>query len=252
MTIRIGIAGWSIAAKEQHRFASGDSHLARYATRFNAAEINSSFYRPHHRATYERWADSVPADFRFSVKLPRAISHDGRLTDTEAALDEFAGQVTGLGKKLGPLLTQLPPSLPFDAVIAGKFFRALRARFDGPLVCEPRHKSWFGEKPDVLLKKYRVLRVAADPAPAPEAAHPGGWARLRYFRWHGSPVMYRSAYGRKRLEPLAAQLKAGDWCILDNTTLGAALPDAFCLQEIVAAADFPSPAKRTAAKRGSR
>jgi uncharacterized protein YecE (DUF72 family) len=233
MTIRIGIAGWSIRREQADLFKPGPSHLARYATRFNAVEINSSFYRPHRRSTYERWAASVPGDFRFSAKLPRAITHQARLADPEAALDAFAGQVLGLGEKLGPLLAQLPPSLIFDAPRAGIFFQALRARFDGLLACEPRHASWFGKEADALLKRHHIARVAADPAPVPGAEQPGGWSGYRYFRWHGSPVMYRSAYAPARLQALAAVLKKTDWCIFDNTAEGAATADAFRLQGLL-------------------
>ena len=65
--IRIGCAGWSVLSRHRALFGTEGSHLARYATRFDAVEINSSFYRPHRRATYERWAASVPDAFRFSL-----------------------------------------------------------------------------------------------------------------------------------------------------------------------------------------
>ncbi|WP_240741042.1 DUF72 domain-containing protein [Deinococcus sp. Arct2-2] len=71
----IGCPGWHIASAQRSRFGAGESVLQRYATRLNAAEINSSFYRPHRQSTYQRWADTVPDAFRFSVKLPRTINH---------------------------------------------------------------------------------------------------------------------------------------------------------------------------------
>jgi uncharacterized protein YecE (DUF72 family) len=49
---RVGTAGWSIRSEHREAFASEGSHLERYARRFNAVEINSSFYRPHRQATY--------------------------------------------------------------------------------------------------------------------------------------------------------------------------------------------------------
>jgi uncharacterized protein YecE (DUF72 family) len=73
--VRIGTAAWSIPKKHAAPFPTAGSHLERYAAVFNAAEINSSFYRPHRAATYERWAASVPDDFRFAVKVPKAITH---------------------------------------------------------------------------------------------------------------------------------------------------------------------------------
>ena len=74
--IAIGCAGWSIPREYRELFGTGDSVLARYASLFSVAEINSSFYRSHQHATYARWAASVPAGFRFSVKIPKTISHE--------------------------------------------------------------------------------------------------------------------------------------------------------------------------------
>jgi uncharacterized protein YecE (DUF72 family) len=235
MTPRIGVAGWALRREQQDLFGEGASHLARYATRLSAVEINSSFYRPHRRKTYERWAASVPADFRFSAKLPRAITHEARLKNGEKPLAGFLEEVTGLGDRLGPLLVQLPPSLAFDASVAAEFFAGFRMRFDGLLACEPRHASWFAAPAQALLKKHHVARVAADPAPisgssAPGADRPGGWRGFCYFRWHGSPVMYRSDYGPARLAALAARLTPDDWCIFDNTAAGAAAPNALALR----------------------
>jgi uncharacterized protein YecE (DUF72 family) len=224
MTARIGVAGWSLRREQQALFGEGVSHLARYATQLNAVEINSSFYRP---------AASVPANFRFSAKLPRAITHNARLENVEKPLAEFLEEVGGLGDRLGPLLVQLPPSLVFNAQIAADFFANLRAGFSGLLACEPRHGSWFVASAEALLKKHHVARVAADPAPAPGADRPGGWRGFAYFRWHGSPVMYRSNYSVARLAALAAQLKQDDWCIFDNTADGAATPNALSLKERV-------------------
>ncbi len=120
--IRVGCAGWSLPKEQSDRFPSEGSHLARYAVRFPAVEINSSFYKPHRPDTYSRWAESVPADFRFSVKVPKVISHERRLVDANDVLDRFLGEATELGDRLGPLLVQLPPSLSFSADIAGRFF----------------------------------------------------------------------------------------------------------------------------------
>ena len=107
--------------------------MQRYAARFNAVEINSSFYRPHQTATYSRWAASVPEHFRFSVKLPKTITHQQRLAGCAGLLDDFLAQAGGLGEKLGCLLVQLPPSLAFDTAVAQEFLRALRQRHGGPV-----------------------------------------------------------------------------------------------------------------------
>ncbi|MGA0598551.1 DUF72 domain-containing protein, partial [Enterovirga sp. CN4-39] len=102
--LRIGTAGWAIPRSHAEGFPAEGVGLARYAARLRAAEINSSFHRPHRRGTYERWAATVPEDFRFAAKLPKPITHERRLVDIEAPLDRFLGEVAGLGPKLGPLL----------------------------------------------------------------------------------------------------------------------------------------------------
>ena len=128
-TIRVGCAGWSLPKEYSDRFPAEGTHLTRYAARFPAVEINSSFYRPHRPATYSRWAASVPADFRFSVKVPKVATHERRLVDVDDVLDSFLAEATQLGDRLGPLLVQLPPSLTFSAEIADGFFAAL----EGPI-----------------------------------------------------------------------------------------------------------------------
>ncbi len=236
-TIRIGTAGWSIPKRHAAEFPAGGSHLERYAQRFSAVEINSSFYRPHRPATYARWAASVPAGFRFAVKVPRAITHQRKLVDVTAPLDRFLAEAGALGDRLGPLLVQLPPSLRYDESVAHNFFASLREDFGGGVVCEPRHPTWFDDAADDLLSRFHVARVAADPAPVPRAAEPGGWAGLAYYRLHGSPRMYYSAYPAERLEAIAAALRKAaerggeSWCIFDNTALGAATQDAMSVMD---------------------
>jgi uncharacterized protein YecE (DUF72 family) len=231
--IRIGTAGWSIPKPHAGEFSGSGSHLERYAGRFPAVEINSSFYRPHKPATYARWAGSVPSGFRFAVKVPREVTHVRKLIGAIDALERFLSEVRSLGDTLGPLLVQLPPSLGFDAGVAGAFFDCLRARFDGDVVCEPRHATWFGDDVDALLACFQIARVAADPAPVPRAAVAGGWPNLVYRRLHGSPRMYYSAYPAEALARIAEVMSAADgrdeWCIFDNTALGEATSDALDL-----------------------
>lgn len=232
--VRVGCAGWGVPKEHAAHFPTDGSHLERYAGRFSAVEINSSFYRPHRPATYARWAESVPDDFQFAVKVPRQITHERRLADTVEPLERFLGECGALGPKLGPLLVQLPPSLAFDADIASAFFDTLRERFAGAVVCEPRHPTWFGADVAPVLIRFEVARVAADPAAVPPAARPGGWPGLQYYRWHGSPQVYYSDYPHERLDALTEELRAAPapaWCIFDNTALGHATASALSLVE---------------------
>ncbi len=243
--IRIGCAGWSLRSAQLDLFGDGDSHLSRYATRFDTVEINSSFYRPHQTRTYERWAASVPDDFRFSVKLPKTITHQARLVESEELIDRFAGEVVGLGKKLGGILVQLPPSLAFDNAVATRFFSALRKRLSAPIACEPRHATWFLPEARELWRSLGITRVAADPPRVAEGAHPDGEGSWRYWRWHGSPRVYYSPYSDADLQGLALSVRATvrsgrtAWCIFDNTTLGHATTDAIRLHELCAEPALP-------------
>ncbi|MDB5869528.1 MAG: hypothetical protein JWP96_1860 [Polaromonas sp.] len=230
--VRVGCAGWSLPRPLWPEFPAAGTHLQRYAARFNAVEINSSFYRPHQPGTYARWADCVPDNFWFSVKLPKTITHQQRLADCALLLDTFLAQVTCLGERLGCLLVQLPPSLAFDAGTATQFLHALRERHAGPVALEPRHASWFTPSVDALLGACRVGRVLADPAVHEAGRAPGGFAGLVYVRLHGSPRMYYSAYAHDYLDALTGRLElaaacgANVWCIFDNTAEGAAVADA--------------------------
>lgn len=230
--MRIGTAGWTIPRDVADRFPADASSLERYAARFSATEINSSFHRSHRASTWERWRDSVPDDFRFSVKLPKTITHQAKLVDYGDLLPEFLEQAHVLGDKLAVLLVQLPPKLEYDAAAAGAFFTDLRARSSAQIACEPRNASWFTNEANASLADLEVARVAADPALSEEAARPGGRPGLAYWRLHGSPVMYRSSYADRipaLTQSIAATPSAQRWCIFDNTASSAATADALAL-----------------------
>lgn len=241
--ITIGTAGWSITRAAAAAFPASGTHLHRYAQILNGAEINSSFYRSHRPQTYAHWAASTPAAFRFAVKLPRTVTHEARLHDVRAPLTAFLTEVSALADKLGVLLVQLPPSLTFDAGIAGDFFALLRERYEGAVACEPRHSTWFTSTADEVLVQYRIGRVAADPVKIAAAAVPGGWmgeagdgaGATVYYRLHGSPRMYWSVYEDARIQQWAAAMRAlpascDAWCIFDNTAAGGALGNALELK----------------------
>lgn len=229
--IFLGCAGWSVTAAEQHRFPREGSHLERYARILPAVEINSSFYRPHRAATYARWRDSVPENFRFSVKLPRGITHERRLRGIENDLQFFLDAVHRLEQKLGCLLVQLPPGLRFDDAVARAFFERLRASTESDVACEARHASWFTDEAASMLAASAVARVIADPAIVADPAPPQ-YEDCMYVRLHGSPVIYHSDYSAEYLDRLTRELiryrQAGRrvWCVFDNTARGAAMSNA--------------------------
>jgi uncharacterized protein YecE (DUF72 family) len=229
--IRVGTAGWSIPRASAFRFETPGTHLERYSHLLGCVEINSSFHRPHAAATYAKWRDSTPRDFRFAVKMPRAITHELKLQNAREPFITFLTQTDGLAEKRGPILVQLPPSLSFDAVAVKRFLNVVRKVYEGPLVCEPRHATWFSPAVVSLLDRYRVARVAADPPPVPEASAPAGWPHLAYFRLHGSPRTYWSRYDENSIATLAMTVRrlamtAEVWCVFDNTASGSAIENA--------------------------
>ena len=245
--MRIGTAGWTISRDAAASFPGDGRHLARYARVLGCAEINSSFHRSHRVEVYERWAAHTPPGFRFSVKVPRSITHEGRLRRAREPLRRFLAEVSGLGDRLAVLLVQLPPSFAFEAQPTRRFFDLLRELFAGAVVCEPRHPSWFTAAADRALAACRIGRVAADPARSPHAGEPGGWmgaegdgrGAVVYYRWHGAPRMYWSRYElawvRERAERLRQWPADADcWCIFDNTAGGGAISNALELRALLA------------------
>lgn len=245
MQFLVGTAGWTVPGQHLPLFPGVDegakrSHLERYAGRLRCVEINSSFHRPHRRATWERWAAATPGDFRFAVKAPKAVTHIAKLVNCGGALLEFFDAVRGLGEKLGPVLIQLPPKLAFDESVVHEFLTTLRELHPGSVVVEPRHASWFTASADGLLRSFQVARVAADPPKGSElAAQPGGWRGLFYWRLHGAPHTYYSEYDDQWLRAFAERLRlaAGGseanatWVIFDNTGLGHAAGNAIWLDD---------------------
>jgi uncharacterized protein YecE (DUF72 family) len=233
----VGCAGWKLGREYWPQFEAQGTHLERYAGRLNAVEINSSFYRSHLPGTYRKWASSVGPDFRFSVKIPKSITHEHRLKNCVALLDIFLSECCELGDRLGCLLVQLPPSLGFDAKVAGQFFETLRTRYSGYVVIEPRHQSWVEAQP--LLVEHHIAQAVVDPSRLGNDATPGGWQGLRYWRLHGWPRIYYSAYAHEWLEDKAQEIQTGMadgspvWCIFDNTAQDAALGNALSMSRLL-------------------
>ncbi|WP_397453243.1 DUF72 domain-containing protein [Pseudomonas sp. NA-150] len=236
-SLYVGCAGWSIGRDYLPVFTEGGTHLERYASRLTGVEINSSFYRSHRPQTYAKWAASVGADFRFSVKVPKSITHEYRLHNCEPLLDAFLSECSSLGSHLSCLLIQVPPSLTFDSSIVGHFFQALRDRFEGYVIIEPRHETW--TRAEQLLIDHRIAQASVNPSRISGDKEPRGWLGIRYWRLHGSPTIYYSPYERAWLEDRATKiqqtLSAGvpTWCIFDNTASGAAMGNALTMLELL-------------------
>ena len=234
---RVGTAGWSIPRASAFRFEAPGTHLERYARSLRCAEINSSFYRPHAAATYAKWRDSTPSDFRFAVKMPRTITHELKLQDAREPLVAFLAQTDGLAQKRGPILVQLPPSFSFDATIVTPFWISCARCTTVPSYASRGMRRGSRRRSPRSSIGYRVSRVAADPPPVPAAVVPAGWPGVAYFRLHGSPRKYWSRYDEHYIATLAMAVRTIPgaeevWCVFDNTASGAAIENAWELRHV--------------------
>jgi uncharacterized protein YecE (DUF72 family) len=134
--------------------------LPYYAARFPTVEVNYTFYRMPSEKILAGWAKQVPAGFRFTLKAPRRITHDAKLTGCEDLTAEFCRVAGTLGSQLGALLFQLPPSQKKDLPKLTAFLRTLPPR--APAAFEFRHVSWFDEDVYGLLREYGKALCVAD------------------------------------------------------------------------------------------
>lgn len=240
MSRKIGCAGWSLPRAYR---APPLSYLERYAQLLNCVEVNSSFYRHHRPQTYERWATLVPDSFRFSVKVPKAVSHS-QLFHADV-FERFAYEVRHLGRKLGALLFQFPANLECSSRLLKTLFEALRREFPStPAFCEPRHASWFNADVEAILRSYMLDWAVADPAAVRTAPMIFGGRPIRYYRLHGTPRIYYSSYPMPTLRTLAQQTmhrpdEQESWIIFDNTAAGAAFENARIFQRLLGEGSEP-------------
>lgn len=236
-TVRIGISGWRYPPWRGVFYPKGlvqRNELAYAAETFRTVEINGTFYALQRPESFRNWHTETPDDFVFAVKAPRYITHVRRLKEAEKPLANFlASGVLLLGRKLGPILWQLPPNFRFEAERLDAFLSLLprtsgqaaalaqghEPRLDGrawtetdaerPLrhALEVRHDSF--RDPDFirLLRRHGVALVIAD---APD------WPRLMdvtadfvYCRLHGAEALYASGYDSAALDLWARRI--ADW-----------------------------------------
>lgn len=243
--VRVGTAGWSIRKEQKPLFPEGGSQLQNYSARLKAVEINSCFYRDHQDSTYQRWAQETPPDFRFAVKLSKVLTHEQELRQGAKSLTTTLQNLMSLKTKLGCILVQLPPRLEYSGLDFGAFAEALRRVYEGPVVLEPRHRSWERSDSRRLATQFQVGRVIVDsPRFSPGEAfvdsdQDSDSQGLIYFRLHGSPDLYKSDYTDERLHSYELKIRGYQaigfrvWCIFDNTTFGHATQNALRMREFL-------------------
>ena len=205
MTVWIGTSGWQYddwRARFYPRQAPLRRWLEEYAARFAVVESNNAFYRLPERRTFLDWAERTPDDFLLTVKVSRYLTHIRRLRDPHEAVERFLGRVDGLGRKLGPVLLQLPPQLRCDAErldrALGEFPRAMR------VAVEFRHDSWYTTEIRDLLEQHRAALCLADrQGPLTPIWRTADWT---YLRMHEGRARPRPSYGPTALKSWAERL----------------------------------------------
>jgi uncharacterized protein YecE (DUF72 family) len=232
--LRLGTSGLVLPVPNKKAFPPAfraGSRLAYYSSLFNSIEINSSFYKVPMPVTFARWANEVPLDFRFTVKLWQGITHVKGLRFKPADVNRFLFAADQLGSKKGCLLIQLPPGL--QAGGAGQLDRLLEQvcladpQRSWKVAIEFRHRSWYNPELDALFDRYRATRVLHD-MPGSMVSEPLGHGNLVYIRWHGPAGDYRGGYHEPALELWAQKIR--DWQLAKkevyayfNNTIGDAI-----------------------------
>lgn len=235
--LRIGISGWTYGPWRGTFYPAGltqKQELAYASRQLNSIEINGSFYSLQRPSSYQLWREQTPEGFVFSVKGGRFITHMKKLRNVEEALANFfASGLLALHEKLGPILWQLPPMLPFEPDRLEAFFNQLprdtkeaavlakrhTSKIKGrawtsteklrPLrhCLEVRHDSFKTPSFIQLLRKHEIALVVADTA--------GKWPYMEdvtadfvYCRLHGDEQLYVSGYTDAALETWARRIRA--------------------------------------------
>jgi uncharacterized protein YecE (DUF72 family) len=231
MTVWIGTSGWQYA-HWRGRFYPADVRqagwLEYFAERFATVESNNAFYRLPEAETFAGWARRTPDDFVMAVKVSRYLTHIRRLREPAEPVKLFLERTAHLGRKLGPVLLQLPPSLKanpeaLDQTL-GLFPRSVR------VAVEFRHASWFSDEVCDLLRRHGAVLCMADRrGPVSPLWRTADWT---YVRFHEGRAQPRPCYGQRALDSWAARL-AEQWSgtedvyvYFNNDPAGCALRDA--------------------------
>ena len=230
-TIRIGTSGWAYPHWRGPFYppeVRKRDWLNYYGERFNAAEINASFYRVPKAETFRGWAEAVPADFAFTVKASRYITHMKKLKNGADSVQRFLEPVHALGDRLGPILFQLPPSWHRDLERLQAFLRALPG--DHRYAFEFRDPSWFDPAVLAALREAGAalcIHQLEDVEAPPEVT-----ADFVYVRLHGPGEAYTGRYDDAALAGWAERIRGWAdsgldvYCFFDNDDAGNAPCDA--------------------------
>ena len=194
MNWHIGCSGFHYKEWKEFFYPKGlaqSKWFVHYSQQFDTVELNSTFYRFPRIAPLETWYNKSPEHFLFSVKAPRLITHYKKFTDCKRLLDDFYGAISaGLKEKLGPVLFQLPPNMPYTDDKLELIMESMENGFLNVVEC--RHSSWWTKKVFTAFRKNSVVFCSISYPNLPDDVITTN--DTIYYRFHGIPKLYYSAY----------------------------------------------------------
>lgn len=206
IVIWIGTSGWQYRDWRGRFYPESLPHdrwLEFYAARFRTVEVNNSFYRLPAPETFAAWKAATPDDFLVATKASRYLSHMKRLRDPEEPVRRLLAHASELGHKLGPVLLQLPPTMPCDRDRLEHFLAVWPG--EQRLAIEVRHASWFRREIFAALARHRVALCLTDVdgRPREPLERTADWGYVRLHRGAASPP---PCYGDQALRSWAQRV----------------------------------------------
>lgn len=175
-----------------------------YSSRFDTLELNVTFYRFPQPKMLKNWYTISPAHFKFSVKVPRLITHYKQFNDTARLLDDFyTTTIEGLKEKTGAILFQLPPQFDYTPSRLDQLITQVHDRFTN--VMEFRHASWWQQDVYDALAANNIIFCGHSYPKLPD--EPVVNLPIAYYRFHGIPKLYYSQYDQQELKRIGDALK---------------------------------------------
>ncbi|QQL50418.1 DUF72 domain-containing protein [Mucilaginibacter ginkgonis] len=205
-----------------------------YADHFRTLELNVTFYRFPRVEFLKKWYADCPADFKFSVKAPKAITHFKQFDNTTDMLTSFYATIReGLGDKLGPVLFQFPPRFIYAEDRLQRVLDQLDSAFDN--VLEFRHPSWWRKDVYDRLANRQVSFCGMSHPDLPQDVIVN--TDVVYYRFHGVPNLYSSSYTDDELSAVVQRVKQNlkiksAWFYFNNDAAVAAIPNAQKMMEL--------------------
>jgi uncharacterized protein YecE (DUF72 family) len=233
-TFFIGCSGFSSRNWKDNFYAGipASRWLAHYASVFNSVEINSSFYKLPTEKALEKWRDTAPEGFRFTLKAHRGITHFSSFNGANEQVAAFYNLAGKLKEKLGAILFQLPGSMHYDEALLQKITGSMSNEFSNAV--EFRHSSWWNSNVFQAFREKSIIfcNVSLGKLPEEVVATSG----ISYSRLHGKPVLFKSSYSPEELKTWMANIKkekfTTSYIYFNNTWFTAALENARFMQTI--------------------